>query len=214
MKATTNGQIPFEQIRSSLRIDYSLTSHLGISEERRFIQHIFADITLQHGDRREEQIGSIEAIKLLIGAARNNGAGTHLFNMDEDIQDIGAKIWDFEKQDLNDKIRQFKADHYQGSDILILDHIELTPAYRGKEIGRYAIKDLYNNFIEGCSLFVARLDPYRIEKAQDPEKPKSIARLVAFFNLVGFTMLPEVSTELMFMDPANINPSFAKLKLD
>jgi hypothetical protein len=57
------------------------------------------------------------------------------------------------------------------SDLLILSRIELLPKFRGLGIGKKAIKDLDNNFIQGCGLFALKCFPLQCE-VENKEKRK------------------------------------------
>jgi GNAT superfamily N-acetyltransferase len=92
--------------------------------------------------------------------------------VDQATLNVGEHIYDFEKDEWDKNVRgHYKSDLFY-SDMLILARIEILPAYRGQGVGPKAIKDLYNNFIQGCALFALKCFPlqaeYHLEEPTDP----------------------------------------------
>jgi GNAT superfamily N-acetyltransferase len=190
-------------------VEYSITSPIGEIEERRYHQHVFGNVyeTNERGERLRE-IGSIQALKLLIAEARSNNASLFdLFDITEDTMDLGERFWDFEANECDETLRKFYGDDIEGFNFLILTDLELIHDFRGKGLGKYLIKDVYNNFISGCGLFIADLQN---DKIQEKNKHK----LVAYLNLTGFEIIPSFSDTLMFINPTLVNKALSSIVLD
>lgn len=196
-------------LRTLISVEYKIVSALGIIEERRFHQHIRAEIfEMSEKGERLRQIGSVSAIKFLISEARNYSVSLlDLFDITSETMDIAERLWDFETGDFDKRLYTHYNEDIEGSDFLVLYDIELLPEFRGRSIGKYLIKDLYNNFITSCGLFVADISSERIT-----ENKKH--KIVAYLNLLGFEMLPSLSNSLLFINPALINEPMKSIILD
>ncbi len=216
-------------------IRYTIQSSMAPSEGYRYRQQING-VMLYFNDAKDPEksieIGKIEAHKLLLGEAANAGySALAVFDAHHVILDIGETIYDFEKNDFSDAIY----DHFEvpSMDLLIVYGLEILPQYRGSEIGKYAIRDLYNNFISGCGLMTIIIYPSQLEtrvpgigesdyewyndmgyKTMEADEEKSIYKLLGYYTSMGFKYIPEISEDLLFHTPAKINETFNKIKLD
>lgn len=216
-------------------IHYTIESSMAPSNGYRYRQQINGVIHYFNDESNPEKsvvIGKIEAQKLLLGEAADAGyPGSAVFDADEMILDIGKTIYDFEKDDFSEAIyEQFEI---PWMDVLIVSRLELLPQYRGSNIGKYAIRDLYNNFISGCSLMIITTFPLQLESrvptiggaeynwyknmgytTMEPDEEKSIYKLLAYYTSIGCKYVPEISEDLLFLTADNINKTFNKIKLD
>jgi len=214
-------------------IRYTINSTFAISEGYRYRQQING-VMLYFNDAKNPEksveIGKIEAHKLLLGQALDAGyRSLSVFDTDEMILDIGEEIYDFERNDFSEAIYEYFEAPWMG--LLILTRLEILPQYRGSGIGKYAIRDLYNNFIGGCGLMTIIMYPSQLERVplagekeydwyndmryptMEADEEKSIYKLLAYYTSMGFRYIPEISESLLFMAPAKINKIFNKIKL-
>jgi GNAT superfamily N-acetyltransferase len=142
---------------------------------------------------------------------------------------VGEIVYDFEENDFVQPIRDFYDDLWE-NDILILNRIEIFPEYRGMGIGKHLIKDLYNNFIQGCALFVLKCFPLQAEAGTldrhkehaikmgyldfEKDKAKSFKKLHSYYKSIGFLNIPSISKEYMFMNPIVKNKKFQSIVLE
>lgn len=216
-------------------IQYSIESSFIPVQAGRYLQQIngiiFYSPDMEHADKGVE-IGKIRADKLLLGEAANNGyRGFDVFDADALVMEIGDAIYDFKKDDFAKALHANFEISFM--DLLIVSRLEILPQYRGNDIGKYAIKDLYNNFIGSCGLLTLKCFPLQLESRIleiDPTTPKwnidmqydsletdeekSSYKLLAYYTSMGFKYIPEISDSLLFLNPAIVNRTFNKIQLD
>lgn len=88
-------------------------------------------------------------------------ASGSILNMSEELFDMDSDT------DYLEKISEY----YDGViplnfDVCFLERLELLPAYRGKGLGRFVIKDILERFYGSCGLFVAHAFPLQHEEGQ------------------------------------------------
>ncbi len=227
----SNKKINYEDIDIRYTIESSMAPSNGYRYRQQIngVMHYFND---KENPENSIVIGKIEAQKLLLGVAADAGCpGLAVFDADEMMLDIGKAIYDFERDDYSEAIYE----HFEipWMDLLILSRLEILPQYRGSKIGKYAIRDLYNNFISGCGLMTITTFPLQLESrvpapgekeydwhrdmgytTMEPDEEKSIYKLLAYYTSLGCKYLPEISEDLLFLTPANNNKTFDKIKLD
>ncbi|MEO6232109.1 MAG: hypothetical protein ABJB11_23740 [Ferruginibacter sp.] len=216
-------------------IQYTIESSFMPAQASRYKQQINGVMYYSPNMNEPEksvEIGKITAEKLLLGQAGENGyPGAAVFDADALVMEIGEAIYDFEKDDFSEATDE----HFDTTfmDLLIVSRLEILPQYRGNDIGKYAIKDLYNNFIGGCGLVALKCFPLQLESRIleiDPTTPKwnknmqydnletdeekSNYKLLAYYTSMGFKYIPELSESLLFLTPAIVNRTFDKIKLD
>lgn len=214
-----------------IRIKYSLESSLGALENYRYRQKINGRIVLQddHGEDVEE-IGRLYADKLLFSVGMEEGWDQFsIFDTEQYLMDLGSAIWDFEEQYFVKPFLKFFEFDLVEPDILYIHTVEILPDYRGMQIGEHAVKDVANNFEQGCSLIVTdclplqhttwlSIDPEWRKKMQyrlfEKGKRKAKVRLTQYLKRTGFYYLPKVSKEYMFLCPARRNPNFDYIELE
>ncbi len=214
-------------------IQYSIESSFMEMEAGRYRQQING--VLYYTPMMDEtempvEIGKLTADKLLLGQAADNGCpGADVFDTEALLVEIGEAIYDFEIDDFSEATKEHLTISFL--DLLILTRLEILPAYRGYDIGKYAIKDLYNNFIGGCGLMTLKCFPLQLEGSEndppmqrepnamkydsmEPDEEKSMYKLLAYYTSMGFKYVPQLSESLLFLTPAIINPTFDKIQLD
>lgn len=219
----------FDKLAEMVGITYSIPSTLGEIEGNRYQQHIFGEAFLEsETGERIKTIGKISGVKVLLGQARNDSKWSYdIFDTSQDLFEIGEIVYDFEKGDFSNALRE----HYDGdffeSSILILNNIEVLPEYRGIDIGAHLIRDFYNQFISQCAIFItipeARQFNDRYKSFSDEEmmyerfelNPQAATeRVRRYFQRLGFQIIPGLSDELMFINTALVNRVFDRIILE
>lgn len=213
------------------QITYRISSCLGIIETTRYDQNIFGDIIeTDHYGKKLNDIGQIKANKLLLSQAFNDGWGIlDVCDMDRETLEMGEVLFDFEQNAFVTPIDKYYNDLWD-TNVLILSRVEIYPEYRGMGIGKHLIKDLYNNFIQGCGLFVLKCFPLQAEaglydrhKEQaikmkydnfEKDQKKAFKKLQSYYKSLGFVNIPSISQEYMFMNPLLKNKKFDSIKLE
>jgi len=229
MNKGRNNKIDYTQVY----IQYSIESSFMAVGAARYKQQVngvmYYSPDLDDPDKSVE-IGTITAEKLLLGQAGENGyPGVAVFDTDALVMEIGKAIYDFKRDDFSEATQEELEMPFM--DLLIVSRLEILPAYRGNDIGKYAIKDLYNNFSGGCGLMALKSFPLQLEGSQndpsgqrapnamqydsmEPDEEKSMYKLLAYYTSMGFKYIPQLSDSLLFLTPAIVNPTFDKIKLD
>jgi len=220
----------FEDQEMNLEIQYSFRSSLGSVENYRYCQEITGKIldTDEAGEPIAE-VGSIHAYKLLIGLARNEGWEPEaVFDTENQLEKLGKKIYDFAKDDWHQAINDHFSDDAFESDVFFITQIEILPRYRGLDIGAHAIKDICNNFSESCSFVVldcfppqfleGRIEDESFEKMEyykfTNDKETAYYKLLAYFQKIGFELIPGLSPTLMFLSTLHQNEKFDQIVLE
>lgn len=211
---------------------YTIHSSLETMDENRYVQRITGNIVhLDEDGNQLEVIGQLLASKVLLTEARKaEWQGGSIFWADDATGEIGSWIFDCENEIWTSPITDYYNNNLSGDAVLILSHIEIIPAYRGIGTGKLAIKDLYNNFIQGAALFVLKCAPVEGEQnvAVSPNKPpaimkyhgreqgysKAFIKLHAYFKSIGFETIPLFDDEIMVMNPQVLKGSFNAIRLD
>ncbi len=211
------------------RIDYSFSSHLGSMIESSYINCIKGELVQETEDgdiSKEIVIGKIQISIILVSLAINNDRSLlEVFDNTAALFDIGQDIFDFDKNQMKDEIIGHFEEFPMNSDICIIERLEIIPAYRGKNLGKKMLKDIYNRFNGSCGFFVLKAFPLQFEprlenkvniwdenlKLKELEKDEEKARykLIHFYQQCGFELIPDFSEEIMF-----INLSFTNKLMD
>ena len=215
-------------------VRYTINSSFAISEGYRYRQKIDGIIHYFNDKRSPDksvEIGKVEVQKILLGQALDAGySGVSVFDVEHFILDIGNQIYDFERNDFSEAI--YENFEVPWMDLLIVSGLEILPEYRGSDIGKFVLRDLYNNFIGGCGLMAIMVYPPQLDgtipepgesgyewysnmgyAAMEADEEKSIYKLLAYYTSMGFRYIPAISENLLFMAPAKINKIFNKIKL-
>lgn len=218
-------------LESGLSVKYTIHSSLCANENYRYRQVITAEIMLldEQGDD-VEVVGRIHADKLLFSEGMNNGWDHFsIFDTEQYLMDLGSVIWDFEAVEFSNHLNKaFEYDLVE-MDVLYMHTIEVLPAFRGMQVGEHAMKDMANNFAQGCALIITDCFPIQHTSwmAGDKEwrkkmqyhlfekgKRKAKQRLIQYLKRTGFYYLLKVSKDHMFLCPARRNPNFDYIELD
>lgn len=213
---------------------YTIGSSLNYGDPSRYCQKIEGEIRKNKSNdafSQFEVVGKLEAYKILVGLAINNKISlSDVFDSYQVTMDIGSEILDFEQADFNKAINEKYNYDSLGSDVLILSRIEILPEYRGRYIGKRAIKDLCNNFISGCGLFALKCSPiqheFNIGANDDPftksmhyeelekNERKAYKKLSEYYSSMGLEFVSGIDPRVRVYNPANINEELDGIILD
>jgi GNAT superfamily N-acetyltransferase len=200
------------------RIDYKFTSLLGYLEGSRYVTTISGDIIQEDEDGGNVAIaGRITLHIVLVSLAQDNNYDLYeIFDEDAPLFEIGQAIFDFQYGEIKDKIR----DYYNG---------EILPPYRGNNLGKKLLKDIYNRFSGACGLFVLKSFPLQFEigvtensewnkqmklDAFEKNGKKAVQKLKGFYKSCGFETIPGISSDLMFVNPLMGNSKMDKIEFE
>lgn len=213
------------------RIDYKFTSPLGYLEGSRYVTTISGDIIQEDEDGENVAIaGRITLHIVLVSLAQDNNYDLYeIFDEDAPLFEIGQAIFDFQYGEIKDKIRDYYNGEIVNSDIFVIERIEILPPYRGNNLGKKLLKDIYNRFSGACGLFVLKSFPLQFEMgvtensewnkqmkldAFEKNGKKAVQKLKCFYKSCGFETIPGISSDLMFVNPLMGNSKMDKIEFE
>ncbi len=191
-------------------IEYSSYATMASNDESKYLTEINGSILVFDEDEKLIDIaGKFSFMYVNISLAEQDGFSLYeLFDSDHDLLVISECIWDGE----NDVLKSIDAknfDIFNGDNLFVLQFIEISEKYRGRNLSVVAIKDAISRFGNGCSLMVFRLftlqhtpqDPINEEEkkwleklnldALEADEEQAFYKLAAFFQSIGFTNIED-----------------------
>ena len=199
----------------------------------RYCQRIDGDIIKVEAfnEDQEELIGTVQAWKLLIDISRETHLGVlGIIDYDSSTMNVAEHLIDIDTYDWYEEIENHEGP-LLGSNLLILSRIEILPKFRGQGIGKRTIKDLYNNFIQGCGLFALKCFPLQCEVENkekrkdkvktkmeyekfDADEKKAFKSLQKYYKSIGFHTIPSIDKSIMVINSGVANRNFKSIKLE
>ena len=192
-----------------------------MSEPRReFIQAIEGEVR-QAGSN----IGVGRMSALLVQVGRVADAGKDLFEiMDDESSELGKchiAFFKAEDCDYKDAIREQFVDVF-GLDLLIINRVEVEPAFRRKGLGLLAVSRMIDIFGENCGLVAMKPFPLQFRGCLDPgwNPPEGIEdsevafrdatkKLRSYWSRAGFRRV--AGTTYYALPPARKRPALGKI---
>lgn len=213
------------------RIDYKFTSPLGYLEGSRYVTTISGDIIQEDANGENIAIaGRITLQMVLVSLALDNNYDLYeIFDEDAPLFEMGQAIFDFEYGEIQEKIREYYNGKIVNSDIYVIERIEILPPYRGNNLGKKLLKDIYNRFRGACGLFVLKSFPLQFEMegtensewnkqmklgAFEKNEKMAVQKLKRFYKSCGFETIPGISSNFMFVNPLKRNSKMDKIELE
>lgn len=210
-----------------IKINYYFTSALfEENEDSSFVTSYHGDVIMVDIEtERENKIGKLKMDLLLLSRAGDCGFPLKaVFDIDEDVYQMGKLVYDFEERNYSSAILEFYDDVFLGGDICLIREIEIIEEYRGKGIGTDVIRDIYNRFNARGGLFIIETYPLQFRDSWINNKDerelewskkmdydslsidfeKSWYKLKGFCQRSGFDHIDGLD-EWMFLNPVNIN---------
>jgi hypothetical protein len=95
-----------------------------------------------------------------------------------------------------------------GCDLLMIDHVEIKPEYRGSGLGLVALRRFMDSFEEGCALVALFPHPPGARK-EDTAWFDARRKLERHWALLGFE--PVTGTDIWAMPTATVTPTIEDL---
>jgi hypothetical protein len=173
-------------------------------EPSRFIsEHIGVIRRTRHRDDKVFNVGRVKAYRIHADLARE--AGESLFDVcdshSQEMHEVYAALYDPEADDLREEIRN-SLDVFE-SDILVLEHVLLSPRWRGLKLGLMAARKTIDLLGGGCGLAVSWTYPLNPDAAEfsgvpegwiprhagEGEEKEARRKLRRHFHAMGFRRL-------------------------
>src|SRR4051812_46448651 len=110
-------------------------------------------------DDKVVRVGKVMAYRIHADLAEESGVS--LFDVcdahSQDLHEIYAALYDLETQSLKDSVRR-QFDGFD-NDVLVLEHVLLSPRWRGLRLGLLAARKMIDLLGGGCGLTVAYIAP-------------------------------------------------------
>ena len=216
----------------SIELDYSFRSALGEIESYRYINeykvNIYNNEDGLEDSRNRELIGKARLSLVLLSLVINNQMDTYeVFDNSQFLMELGETIFDFETDDFREPLIDEVC--ASSSNLLVIDRLELLPAWRKKGFGKKIIKDIIWRFSGCCDLVVLKAFPLQKE-ATNPDKEKSewqkkmemtnlpkdgelsFYKVYAYYQNLGFEQYEE--TDYFYFNPAKLNEKFDAIDIE
>jgi len=206
------------QILDKYRIQYVLESTIDNCEISRYIQYVEGEILLKsrQPDFNFKTIGKAMISKIFLSKAiQNNIDLQELFRYNFLTYELSKVFFDFEKNKFFPKIDQI-INVQNSCDILYLREFELLPEARKTGIGEYWLKNIYQQFGNGCQFMIVKALPSNEPISEYDTWGKSLNlselktdteldryKLYAYFQKLGFQN--HFNNEFFFIDPSQKN---------
>lgn len=209
---------------------YKFTSGTGELEGDRYVRDIKMKIFAENFETQENSLVGKVLFKIIyINSARNTGYDLYeIFDSHEYTYRHGSQIFDFDEQDIKEDIQKhFKYD-ILGSNICILERIEIIPRFRGYNLAAKATKDIIFHFSGNCALFVIQAYPLQFE-AESSEQSKwqkqlelnlfptneklAFKKLSEYYQSFGFEKIKGYD-DLLFYNPLFANEKLNNINLE
>lgn len=148
------------KMNKNVTVEWWSSNLVDIGDYSDYITDYFGKIFIRDmdsdSDSLREEVGSFRLRQVLAGLALNDGfPDMELYDSEYSIMDVMGHIYDFEEGDL-------KVDT-NGSDILIIERIELLPEYRGNRYGEIALKEIIRRFFGSVAIIAVKPFPLQFE---------------------------------------------------
>lgn len=190
--------MPF--IRFSIQVD---TEDPEPSRVVRKIDGIVFDYA--EGSERERELGKVRAFQLLVGLARERQESIYdaMDSISDDTAECYAAVFDEDSAEWNSVVRELYSDGPMGSDLLLIDRIDLKDEHRGKGIGVKVVREVIDTFGLHCGLVVCKPFPLQYagwaekvpaaaqkEREFESRRVEAFARVAEFWTRCEFVKLP------------------------
>jgi hypothetical protein len=176
-----------------------------------FVHSILGKIFAKYQDREdEEDVGYIRATLVQFGEATDHGISTE--RLGDGIDGNIAEYWELLFDSDTGYWKEEVLDEYEasGSDLLIIDCMEISPKFRGTRVGQIAIERTIDIFGPVCGLVACRPWPLQFTpafardrkalnrlKAPGVGQDEAVRKLRAYWSRLGFWPLGETGIYLL-----------------
>lgn len=196
-----------------IEIKYSLNTLTPSNNPDDYVYDIKGDIYWSEIDDSDkgisQKVGTLAAYLVDIVSAMNDKVSLL------DVMDAHSdNVYRYYELLIDKKENDFKEDLIEGQErptnfnLLIIDHIEITPKYRGRNIGFAIISDLIRVFGNSCGYVAVESFPLQFEdrdKKNATNKPTedkelAILKLKSYYSKLGFNNIKGTDFMLLNLD--------------
>jgi len=209
---------------------YEFESGLGPMEYARYLREFKMNILARDEFSNEEKlIGKVIFKVIYLDQAMNNEIDImEVFDDEEYTFRHGQDFFDFETEEIKEDIQKFYQYDIIGSNICILENIEIIPEFRGNNLAAKAIKDIIFHFSSACGLFVIQPYPLQFDlthqgkddwdknlKLNEFPSDKEVAfkKLRKYYKSFGFDQIRGYK-DLFFYNPTRNNEKLDAINLE
>ncbi len=199
----------------SIFIDYTFGNVLvEYVDDDDYINHIEGTIYLEKYSGKKQRIGKFSLKQMLLGLACNEKYDTiDLCSSTRAITEIMSSLKDdFAQWGFSEAIDD--AVETNGTDVLIIERIEILPKYRSNGIGKRVVKDIIRRFSSSVDLIALKAFPIQFEpkdagdnfkkrmKYSGLEQNEELAntKLKKFYKDCGFYNVKGVDESILLMN--------------
>lgn len=214
-----------------LFLEYSHTTLVDDQEPNRYHKCIDGRVRLVDDDDSDQRttIGQFSIIVIDVESAMNEGERMFdVFDCDGRTVDYFSLYDDEEMGFVPEVTKVLKGGERWSPNMLVLDHLEILPAYRGNGYGLQALRWMQFHFGTGCGIvalvpFPMQFAGWELDDERDKKtfakmklgtfsnnRPVAFQRLRAYFARAGFVRVP--GTDYMISDPLMKLPSIRSLR--
>ncbi|HET6556975.1 MAG TPA: hypothetical protein VFG54_06640 [Prolixibacteraceae bacterium] len=216
---------------SDITFKYEFEAGLGPWEEGRYNREFLMNIFYEDEYPENEEVKLIGKVKfyiIYIDQAINDGYDLmEIFDHFEYTFRHGQDFFDFDTEEIKEDIQEFYSYAIEGSNICLLEDIEIIPEFRGNKLAAKAIKDIVFHFSAGCCLFVIQPYPLQFDahkRSEDwdeqlklndlsTDEEASIKKLKKYYKSIGFDQIKGYK-DLLFYNPARKNERMDGIDLE
>lgn len=193
-----------------LSLRYANETLVSDEDPRCFIKDIEGEILLDRADQ-EKKIGIFRVIIIDVECAVSSEESVfRVFDTEQTTLDYYSLYDDFHEFKPS-VVKAMGGDGRWEPNMLILDRLEIYPAYRGKTYGLHVLRWLQHHFSTGCGIVVMKPFPLQFEARFKSDadslelhrftkdKRKAVKALRDYDARLGFRRVPK--TEYMVRDP-------------
>jgi GNAT superfamily N-acetyltransferase len=189
-----------------------------------FTNEISGKVFAEGEDENRELAGNFKIYYVDVSRAMDNGISAFdVFDShSQGLYDHYCEL--FNGDEFNEKLQKHFNDDIYGSNLLILDRLEIVPKYRGKNWGLKVLRELIDRFSSGAGIVAIKPYPLQHELIDDsPEKQKwfenmelskltqdkntGIKKLTEHYGKLGFQHVEDI--EYMVLSTCLKMPSIA-----
>lgn len=223
---------------SNFKVIFNFESVLCSNEPHDYIKEIEAQLVIQNISTPDKNVivGVANIYKVELGRAMNERQSTtEIFDSyNDELFDYYETLFDLESEEFNLNLEKL-AEPGMGSDLLIIDKVEILPKYRGMNLGLVLAQEAISNLSGGCQYVTLRPFPLQFgphkkipanKKAAlkydlfDRIEKKAFSKLRNHWGKLNFVRvgksnvfikspesLPHINIENLFKTPASVEKS-------
>jgi hypothetical protein len=178
-------------------------------------------------DDESVRAGKLKAYYVDLDGARNDGYEPFdILDMEASTAEFYPVLFDNKTKDFKESLCELTGTDFLDSNLLILDRVEVLPAYRGVGLGLASIYRCMQRYQYGCGIIALKCFPLQFE-CHSPENdewksnmnlPKfesnekaARKKLASYYGHLGFERVKR--SEIMVLSPIMRQPNFSELNL-